>query len=305
MNESFLKSPLNYTGGKYKLLPQILPLFPKDVNTFVDLFCGGGNIGINAECNKVLFNDSAECVIKLFESWKESPSQSIVKSITKLIRKFKLSETSKYGYEFYGCTSSSGLADYNREPYAELKWELNKRRKHKAYTTYLFVAIVYAFNNQIRFNSKGEFNLPVGKRDFNNIELKKLLDFVEKLHLIDCEFSSIDFRNFDYSRLTEHDFVYVDPPYLITTASYNEKKCWTPDEEGALLEILDGLTQKGIRFALSNVLEAKGQKNDILISWVQSRPNYICHHLKSSYRNSNYHRKEKDSFTDEVLVTNY
>nr|UWI07174.1 MAG: D12 class N6 adenine-specific DNA methyltransferase [Bacteriophage sp.] len=38
----YVKSPLNYTGGKYKLLPQLLELFPKQVNTFVDLFAGGG-----------------------------------------------------------------------------------------------------------------------------------------------------------------------------------------------------------------------------------------------------------------------
>lgn len=37
----YVKSPLNYTGGKYKLLPQLLELFPKQVNTFVDLFAGG------------------------------------------------------------------------------------------------------------------------------------------------------------------------------------------------------------------------------------------------------------------------
>ena len=33
-------SPMNYIGGKYKLLPQILPLFPEFTGTFVDLFCG-------------------------------------------------------------------------------------------------------------------------------------------------------------------------------------------------------------------------------------------------------------------------
>lgn len=38
----YVKSPFNYTGGKYKLLPQLLELFPKQVNTFVDLFAGGG-----------------------------------------------------------------------------------------------------------------------------------------------------------------------------------------------------------------------------------------------------------------------
>ncbi len=53
-----IQSPLNYTGGKYKLLSQILPHFPQDIDCFVDLFCGGGNVGINAKCNKVIFNDN-------------------------------------------------------------------------------------------------------------------------------------------------------------------------------------------------------------------------------------------------------
>lgn len=305
MSDIFLKSPLNYTGGKYRLLAQILPLFPTNIDTFVDLFCGGGNVGINVKCNKVLFNDSAECVIKLFESWKEASPPMIVKSITKLIRKFRLSETSKYGYEFYGCDSSSGLAVFNRKPYTDLKKELNKRRKQKNYTTYLFVAIIYAFNNQIRFNSRGDFNLPVGKRDFNDIERKKLLKFVEKLQQIDCSFSSVDFRNFDYSRLAEFDFVYADPPYLITNAAYNESKRWTEHEEIALLKMLETLDEKGIRFALSNVLEAKGARNEILHSWINEHPNYTCYHLVKSYSNSNYQRKERDSLTDEVLITNY
>jgi len=39
------KSPINYTGGKFKLLPQILPLFPSNIDIFVDLFAGGFNVG--------------------------------------------------------------------------------------------------------------------------------------------------------------------------------------------------------------------------------------------------------------------
>ena len=44
-----IKSPLNYTGGKYKLLPQLLPIIlplphKNEINTFVDLFTGGGNV---------------------------------------------------------------------------------------------------------------------------------------------------------------------------------------------------------------------------------------------------------------------
>lgn len=37
---TYIKSPINYTGGKYRLLNKIIPLFPENINTFVDLFGG-------------------------------------------------------------------------------------------------------------------------------------------------------------------------------------------------------------------------------------------------------------------------
>ena len=46
-----IKSPLNYTGGKYKLLPQILPLMPDKFDIFVDLFTGGANVIVNINAN--------------------------------------------------------------------------------------------------------------------------------------------------------------------------------------------------------------------------------------------------------------
>ena len=57
MLSQYISSPMNYIGGKYKLLPQLFPLFPENVGTFVDLFCGGANVGVNATANKIVFND--------------------------------------------------------------------------------------------------------------------------------------------------------------------------------------------------------------------------------------------------------
>ena len=48
-----IQSPLNYTGGKFKLLPQILPLFPENIDIFVDLFCGGANVGVNIKSQRI------------------------------------------------------------------------------------------------------------------------------------------------------------------------------------------------------------------------------------------------------------
>ena len=61
---------------------------------------------------------------------------------------------------------------------------------------------------------------------------------------------------------------------------------------------------KNIKFALSNVLKTDGKKNQILEDWLLKN-DYNCNHLKYSYKNSNYHKKENAEKTDEVLITNY
>lgn len=99
----------------------------------------------------------------------------------------------------------------------------------------------------------------------------KLSDFIDRLHRQDCRFTCVSFTDFDVSALTNRDFIYVDPPYLITCATYNEQDGWNEDHEKELLHFLDELNSKGIRFALSNVLRSKGKENTILIEWLSNK----------------------------------
>ena len=170
---------------------------------------------------------------------------------------------------------------------------------------FLFLTLViYGFNNQIRFNSNGEFNMPVGKRDFNNSIRKNLKSFITKLKTKNIEFINSDFREFAIET-TDNTLVYCDPPYFLGTASYNENGGWTEKDEIDLLNYLSILDQSGVKFALSNVIEHKGEKNIILDSWIKEH-NYIVHIIDSNYNNSNYHKQEGNILkTIEVLVTNY
>lgn len=305
-----IQSPLNYTGGKYKLLPQILPLFPRDIEVFVDLFCGGCNVGLNVNCRRVVYNDANESLICLYNTFKALGGDTILAWIYEIIEKYGLSLVSKNGYGYYGCESANGLGNYNRAGYLKLRADLNRRHESGNFDFYyyvmLYVLIVYGFNNQIRFNSRGEFNLPVGKRDFNRKMEQKLVDFISRIQEQDCSFTCLDFREFDISSLTEADFVYLDPPYLITCATYNERGGWDEGTERDLLAFLDRLNGRGIRFALSNVLRSKGKKNDILLDWLaRSGDKYRAIPLDYSYSNSNYQTKDKVSASDEVLIVNY
>jgi len=292
------------TGGKAKLFNQLRPLFPKHIDTFVDLMCGGCNVGVNIKANKDIYNDSNSNLIGLFKILQDTDINTFIADLEKYIKEFNLSESDKNGYEFYHADSNDGLAEYNRQHYLNLRDNFNSlTTKNLEYYEKLYLLIVYAFNNQIRFNSKGEFNLPVGKRDFNNSIRNKLITFTNRIKEQNAMFLNLSFLDFN-EELNKDDFVYIDPPYLITTASYNENSGWTPNDERNLLNYLADLNKKKIKFGLSNVLKHKGRENNILIDWI-SEHGFVVHHLNKNYNNSNYQSKNTDKETDEVLITNY
>ena len=284
----FIASPMNYIGGKYKLLPQVLPLFPDNINTFVDLFCGGCNVGINVNAKKVCFNDNISFLIELYKQFKALSEKEVLQHIESRINQFNLSLTNQAGY-----------------------LELRKLYNEEKNPLDLFVLTAFSFNHQIRFNNAHEFNNPFGKErsSFNERMKINLIRFLRRLKAKDVCFSACNFDDFDFSALTISDFVYADPPYLITTGTYNDGKRgftgWNEESEKKLLAILDDLNERKISFALSNVIEHKGKENLILKDWV-SKKNYVVSYLEKNYSNSSYHTIDRNpASTVEVLITNY
>lgn len=299
-----VKSPLNYTGGKYKLLDQILPLFPDNIDTFVDLFCGGCNVGINVQANNIICIDNEKRLIRLFNSLKTNDEEKVFSSIYSIIDKYNLSDSSNHGYEYYNTNSSSGLGKYNKRGFIQLRNNYNLRNEDNFYYDMVFLTlIIYSFNNQIRFNSNGEYNIPVGKRDFNISVKENLSEFIKIIVIKDIQFYSADFREVNYEKLY-NPFIYLDPPYQNTTATYSQGNKWNYNVEVQLLKFLDCLNDKKIKFALSNVLENNGKENKYLVKWGKK---YNVHELKWEYTNSNYQKRyhKRLARTSEVLITNY
>lgn len=295
---NYVKSPLNYIGGKYKLLKQIIPLLPSDINTFVDLFSGGCNVGINIEANRIICNDLENRIIELMCYFNSNEAEDIIIEIEKVIEEYGLTDTYRNGYEFYGCNSSDGLAKRNKDCYIKLRDDYNKNQDNPLL---FYCVVMFSFSNKLQFNSKGEFTNAPNKRDFNANIRKNLIAFVNKLHEKNIVFLSKDFNDVDLSQLTEDDVVYCDPPYLITNVSYN--KWWNETREHELLTLLDKLNEQGVKFALSNVFENRGKSNDILKEWATK---YNIHYLNNTYGNCSYSAKDKTTnSTVEVLITNY
>lgn len=281
----YIKSPMNYTGGKHKILKHIIPSFPKSINNFVDLFAGGLNVGINVQAETIYANDQITYLIALYQLFQDTPIDSLLAAIKARIAHFNLSQTNTEGY-------NALRAEYNRS-----KSLLD-----------LFVLTCYSFNHQIRFNSKHEFNTPFGKNrsSFNESIERNFVRFCTALHKKNIILSTGDFREYDFSHLAEGDVVYCDPPYLISTGSYNDGKRgfrdWTKAEDADLLALLDNLNRQGVLFALSNVFVHKGQTNDALIEWSKQ---YHVSYIDKAYSNCSYHFKDRETKTVEVLITNY
>ena len=302
--KTIIKSPLNFTGGKYKLLPQLLPLFPKKINSFIDLFCGGCNVSLNIDADKIICNDNDNKLIELLSFFQKNSFTDLFQKIKKIISNYGLSDSQEKGYKFYRCNSSDGLGRYNKRSFLSLRSYFNSLSiKNEDYYLILYTLIIFSFNNQIRFNSKGQFNIPVGKRDFNIRMQNKLKVFLSAIKQKNIIFMNNDFSQINPNELKESDFVYADPPYLITCATYNERG-WNEIQEKKLLEYLDNLTKKGIQFALSNVITTDNKTNYILKCWLEDNKKYNCYHLNFSYKNSNYQKKNIGK-SDEVLITNY
>lgn len=283
MPSNYLKSPLNYIGGKHKLLPQIIPYFPKHIDTFVDLFSGGVNVAINVEANKIVCNDLNAKIIELFKVFQSKPLQQILSHIENRIQEYDLSKTNENGFLAF------------RKFYNQTQDPLD-----------LYVLVCYSFNYQFRFNNQHEYNNPFGRNRscFSQNMKDNLIAFVQKLQTSNFLFTTFDFEMFDISSLKKGDMIYCDPPYLITTGSYNDGnrgfKDWGDKEEKALYSFLDNIHTRGVCFALSNVTHHKGKKNEILLEWCQK---YRIIELEANYSNASHNTKKGDS--QEVLIINY
>ena len=283
-------SPMNYMGGKKKLLPYLLPCFPESRN-FLDLFCGGATVGINAHSSYIWFNDVIEPLIGMYKFMAENSVEDCLHYIDFVI-------------------GTWGLTQENEEAYYNFRESYNSTPVEERNPIDLFVLMAFSFNNQIRFNEKKmSFNIPFGKNrsSFNSKMRENLIGFINALHEKQCVFTSYDFRDINMGSVLgfddpENTFVYADPPYLVSQATYNST--WDENTEQQLLDYLETLDKQGYKFALSNVLENKGQRNTILEAWV-NKNNYNVIHIEKSYANSYYQRKNKETVTDEELITNY
>lgn len=291
INQSYLKPAFNHLGNKYRMIDDLLRLFPKKgIDYFVDVFAGSGVVSLSYKSPKKIFlNDKDLWLSKILEFLFNTNKDIILKDVEDIIKKYNL-PTQKQEY---------------KNEYNKLKKDFNKDKN----VSKLLVLVLFGFNQQIRFNSKDQFNIPVGKFFWNNYHKQKLINFIDNSKNKKSVIRNQNFDEFIDGVLKEvnkeNSVFYFDPPYLVTNATYNKE--WNIENEKLLLKKLQYLTDNGYKWFLSNVEESKGISNEYLKEFIKKNKKKIeIHEInKVSYRNSNYQRKNADSKDKEILIKGF
>lgn len=290
IKDYFIKPTFNHLGNKYRMIEDLIRNFPKhNIDYFVDAFAGSGVVSLNYQSPKKIFlNDNDKWLTKVLDYLMNTNYKIIIEEIENIIKKYKLP------IDFY-------INKYNDE-YNLLKSEFNTNPT----TQKLLVLILFGFNQQIRFNSEGKWNIPAGKFYWNNYHKNKLIEFCQKASDRTYSIHSKDFQLFVNEILSDIDkektFFYFDPPYLITNATYN--RSWTEIEERKLINLIQSLLDKGYKWSLSNVLRCKGKTNKILLDFINKNIKKIKIDYISNitYKNSNYQRNNNEEIVEEILI---
>lgn len=214
----YIKSPINYVGSKYALLPKLIPLFPK-TSTFIDLFTGGGSVYMNVKSlyATVIANDIISDLIQIHKNLHS--------------REFVL-QAAKLSIETIN----------SQDSYNVLRNNYNVTKD-----PVMLLALIWSCNSgQMRFNKNGEFNQTWGKRGFNKSKASIVSTFYKTAMHTNVYFSSKSFKDV---LIPNDSFVYIDPPYSNTGAGYNTT--WDSSDDSNLIEYIRGLISAGILFGVS------------------------------------------------------
>lgn len=281
-------------GNKKRLIQKgLTDLFPENIDTFYDLFGGSGVVSLNVSANNYVLNELDKHVYSLYKTLKEVSPEEIISHIEKRIDEYGLpkknthsSKTSREEREFY------------KAKYLKFRDNYNKNKNPLD----LFVLMNYCMSQTIRFNAEGDFNMPFGSDRFiKEKHTPRYIDFHQKLNSKGFNITNKSYLDLNSADFNTNDFVYLDPPYLNTTATYNENGKWNEEKQEELLAYCIELSNKNIKWAMSNVLENRDYKNDSLKEWCEENDLNIYGFDGFSYSNFG----KELSGAKEVLITNY
>ncbi|HEY9650404.1 MAG TPA: DNA adenine methylase [Coleofasciculaceae cyanobacterium] len=267
---------LKWAGGKTKLIQQYEPYFPKTFKTYYEPFLGGGSVFFyfcrESHSFSAVLTDINPELINAYHCIQTQPEQVI-----SLLAIHQKRHSPEYYYQVRGNAQGSACEKAARLIY------LNKT----------------CFNGLYRENSKGQFNVPLGRYKKPNIFNSDLIRSVSAA-LQNVQLEVRPFEDILHYATSSNDFVYFDPPYypLSYTSNFTaySRNSFNEDDQLKLRDVFAELAQRGVKVMLSN-------SDCPFIRKIYSKFEFNIHRI-SALRSINSNIKKRGSIP-EVLVTSY
>jgi DNA adenine methylase len=260
---NIIKSAIPYLGNKHSVFNKIEDKLPDNIKTFRDIFCGSGVVSLNVLADKYVMSDISHETIELHER---------ISNIE--FCKYVMSHSSKF--------------EHSKEGYLNLREYYNRTRQ----TSDLLLLLYRSFSNQMRFNKRGDFNTPYGNR--NTIGWDKLVHHSQFLSSNDVQLNNCSFER-SLGHAQADDFVFLDPPYFNSVATYNEG--WNDSHEE---DLYDAVSKLPCKWMMTNTLSNRGIDNDRLIKFSED---YNVYPIDSTFNYDKFRKTEHVKL--EVIITNY
>ena len=226
---------VKWAGGKTQLIEQYKPLFPKKIKRYFEPFVGSGAIFFfiaqEYQPEEIVLSDLNKELIATYDVIKND-----VEKLIAILRKHK-NAYEKNTDEYYYAIRSLKPAELSKIEIAARFIFLNKT----------------CFNGLHRVNSKGEFNVPIGR--YKNPDIVQ----EEKLRRAAALLKNVQLRVMSFEKVVslakKGDFVYFDPPYYpLKRESFTKysKDDFLEDGQKLLKETCEQLDKKGVLFMQSN-----------------------------------------------------
>lgn len=229
---------LKWVGGKGQLLDQLLPLFPSPhEGAYYEPFFGGGAAFFALAPVIGQINDVNKALMSAYTNVRDSIDK-VIEELKNIEAEYSVLDPDNRQSYYY-----DRRAEYNQEPHDTI-------RK----TSLLIFLNKTCFNGLYRENRKGEFNVPHGRYSNPTICDERNLR-ATSVALKHVKISSVSFEK-AVAGAKAGDFVYFDPPYhpLNPTSSFTSYSVddFTVKDQEKLKQLVDDLTKKGVKVALSN-----------------------------------------------------
>lgn len=237
-----MKPILKYPGGKSKEIKFFKDFIPKDFDKYIEPFFGGGSLFFHLGKDKNIVSDINSNLIRFYKEVQKYPERFIKE--TDFLANLYLKNQEKYEKEKL-LNPDKFINNDNEELYYKLRNVFNNKESNP----YLFATVYYfinktAYSGMVRYNSKGEFNVPFGRyAKLNKSFTPEHINLLNNSSIFNCSYEET------FSKATKKDFIFLDPPYDSIFTEYGNKSKtgdFKEEEQGKLAQDFKNLSTKSL-----------------------------------------------------------